>query len=67
VKIAAAVIAAELFGVVGVAVAAAVVTIGQVSAVSFLAAHPPPRDPDATPVEVAPSPVSGEPPTRPDG
>jgi O-antigen/teichoic acid export membrane protein len=38
-------IAAELFGVIGIAGALAVVTIGQVSAVTYLAANPPPRSP----------------------
>jgi len=40
-------IAAELFGVIGIAVAAAAVTIGQVATVSLLAAHPPTREPEA--------------------
>jgi len=40
----AAVIAAELFGVIGIAVAGALVTIGQVCTVTFLAANPPDRD-----------------------
>jgi O-antigen/teichoic acid export membrane protein len=43
-NVAAAVIAAELFGVVGIAVAGALVTIGQVSTVTFLAANPPGTD-----------------------
>jgi O-antigen/teichoic acid export membrane protein len=46
VNVVAAVIAAELFGVIGIAAALAVVTIGQVSTVSYLAAHPPPRGPN---------------------
>jgi O-antigen/teichoic acid export membrane protein len=44
VNVVAAVIGAELFGVVGIAVATALVTIGQVSVVTLLAANPPPRD-----------------------
>ncbi len=43
-NVAAATIAAELFGVVGIAVAGALVTIGQVCTVTFLAANPPPRE-----------------------
>jgi O-antigen/teichoic acid export membrane protein len=43
-----AVAGAELFGVVGIAASVAAVTIGQVSAVSFLAAHPPPGERPAT-------------------
>lgn len=49
VNVVVAVAAAELFGVIGIAAALAVVTIGQVSAVSFLAAHPPARAPDPVP------------------
>jgi O-antigen/teichoic acid export membrane protein len=44
VNVAAAAIAAELFGVVGIAVAGALVTIGQVCTVTFLAANPPGQD-----------------------
>jgi O-antigen/teichoic acid export membrane protein len=44
VNVAAATIAAELFGVIGIAIAGALVTIGQVSTVTFLAANPPERD-----------------------
>jgi O-antigen/teichoic acid export membrane protein len=40
-NVVAAVVAAELFGVVGIAVAGALVAIGQVSTVTFLAANPP--------------------------
>jgi O-antigen/teichoic acid export membrane protein len=40
-NVAVATVAAELFGVVGIAAAGALVTIGQVSTVTFLAAHPP--------------------------
>jgi O-antigen/teichoic acid export membrane protein len=43
-NVVAAVIAAELFGVVGIAVAGALVTVGQVATVTFLAANPPTRD-----------------------
>ncbi|MET0306936.1 MAG: hypothetical protein ABW196_12020 [Solirubrobacterales bacterium] len=43
-NVVAATIAAELFGVIGIAVAGALVTIGQVSTVTFLAANPPQRD-----------------------
>jgi O-antigen/teichoic acid export membrane protein len=39
-NVVAATIAAELFGVVGIAVAGALVTIGQVSTVTLLAANP---------------------------
>ncbi|HYP54676.1 MAG TPA: hypothetical protein VEQ41_00020 [Solirubrobacterales bacterium] len=38
-----AVLGAELFGVVGIAAAVALTTLGQVTVVTFLAAHPPPR------------------------
>jgi O-antigen/teichoic acid export membrane protein len=41
-NVAVAALAAELFGVVGIAVAGALVTIGQVCTVTYLAAHPPP-------------------------
>jgi O-antigen/teichoic acid export membrane protein len=51
VNVIAAAIAAELFGVIGIAGALAVVTIGQVSAVTYLAAHPPPRAPRAEPAQ----------------
>jgi O-antigen/teichoic acid export membrane protein len=44
-NVAVATIAAELFGVIGIAVAGALVTIGQVSTVTFLAANPP-SEPD---------------------
>jgi O-antigen/teichoic acid export membrane protein len=44
VNVAVATLAAELFGVVGIAVAGALVTIAQVSTVTFLAANPPPRE-----------------------
>ncbi len=61
------VIAAELFGVVGIAAAVAVVTIGQVSAVSYLAANPPPGNPgpdrDAQ-VEPGAAALAGDPPPR---
>lgn len=40
-NVVAAVIAAELFGVIGIAVAGTLITIGQVSTVTFLAANPP--------------------------
>jgi O-antigen/teichoic acid export membrane protein len=43
-NVAVATAAAELFGVVGIAVAGAMVTIAQVSVVTFLAANPPPRE-----------------------
>ncbi len=62
VNVVVAAIAAELFGVIGIAAALAVVTIGQVSIVTYLAAHPPPRDPSlrnktgrATPLPEDPS------------
>lgn len=42
-NVAVATAAAELFGVVGIAVAGAMVTIAQVCVVTFLAANPPPR------------------------
>jgi len=43
-NVVAATVAAELFGVVGIAIAAAIVTIGQVSIVTLLAANPPRPD-----------------------
>jgi O-antigen/teichoic acid export membrane protein len=43
-NVVAATIAAELFGVIGIAVAGALVTIGQVATVTFLAANPPRPD-----------------------
>jgi O-antigen/teichoic acid export membrane protein len=43
-NLAVAALAAELFGVIGIAVAGALVTIGQVSTVTFLAANPRERD-----------------------
>jgi O-antigen/teichoic acid export membrane protein len=59
-------IAAELFGVVGIAAAAALVTIGQVSAVSFLAAHPPSSGARAAtaPIEADAQATLEDPPTR---
>lgn len=52
VNVVVATIAAELFGVIGIAAAGAVVAIGQVSTVAYLAAHPPARD--STAADAAP-------------
>lgn len=51
INVVAAVIAAKLFGVVGIAVAGALVTIAQVCVVTLLAANPPPRDSAAADAE----------------
>jgi O-antigen/teichoic acid export membrane protein len=65
-----AIVAAALLGVVGIAAAGALVAIAQVSVVTFLAAHPPPREatdpsspapPQADPVGVPAVPAGEEP------
>jgi O-antigen/teichoic acid export membrane protein len=59
VNVGVAIAAAELFGVVGIAIAGAAVAIAQVSAVSWFAAHPPARESAGAPEPAVAEPAAG--------